>query len=391
MLDISYTMTSIDDVVGLIARSKKIVFICGAGISVSCGIFSVRDIINLLILTNTHYFTLNDRSKGIGIYNQLNCDAIGIPSPELLFDSDFFDIDPAPFYKFAKALLPNDLITPSITHKFLAAVETHKKLHRVYTQNIDGLERIAGVKKVFECHGSFSSFRCTKCHKKELLNDVITTSISNGDIALCKICDHVLKPSITFFGDKVSSGFDRCLAKDLVAGCDLVIAVGTSLEVKGSIYQLLIGLDQDISRVLVNLVDFTQTRKLPFAFDHVLVGQCDDIFSTINDKLQWPALTSAPSSPTSNIAYQNTVETKVESVTASSPRTTRRPSKGVRRVVASLLSEEPGTVKDESPLYHTLPIDASLPPRETIPISCAGPMLKGTRGSKRRLLCTVLS
>ena len=326
---------------------------------------------------------MNDRSKGIGIYNQLNCDEIGIPSPELLFDSDFFDIDPAPFYKFSKALLPNDLITPSITHKFLAAVETHKKLHRVYTQNIDGLERVAGVKKVFECHGSFSSFRCTKCHKKELLNDVITTSILNGEMALCKICDNVLKPSITFFGDKVSPGFDRCLAKDLVAGCDLVIVTGTSLEVKGSIYQLLTGLDQDISRVLVNLVDFTQTRKLPFAFDHVLVGQCDDIFSAINDKLQWPALTSAPSSLASNIAYQSTVETKAESITAppsSSSRSQRHPSKRVKRVADSLRYDEPA-VKDTDPLCHPVPIDVPLPPHEVVTVA-PGPCLRERGGAR---------
>lgn len=34
---------------------------------------------------------------------------------------------------------------------------------RNYTQNIDALEQQAGIKKVIECHGSFSKASCMIC------------------------------------------------------------------------------------------------------------------------------------------------------------------------------------------------------------------------------------
>ena len=108
---------ALNTAVNLIKQSKNIIFITGAGISVSCGIPDFR-------------------SPG-GLYDTLR--AAGLNPPELVFDLDAFEASPEIFYRFAGMLAP-DNIQPSITHRFLSSVEQNNKLLRVYTQNIDGLE-----------------------------------------------------------------------------------------------------------------------------------------------------------------------------------------------------------------------------------------------------------
>jgi NAD-dependent SIR2 family protein deacetylase len=134
---------TLDHVVDRLRTARKIIVVSGAGISVSTGIpdFRSRD----------------------GLYNTLDCAKIGIPSAELLFDMGFFEIDPAPFYRFAPALLPAQHIRPSPCHRFLALLQSRKQLLRNYTQNVDGLERRAGVTQaaLMECHGSMATFKCT--------------------------------------------------------------------------------------------------------------------------------------------------------------------------------------------------------------------------------------
>ena len=93
-------------------------------------------------------------------------------SAELLFDIEFFSIDPEPFYTFAPNLIPNfklkqlgfysrkekntscppstdsdesssssdDAFPVSNAHKFMKMMNEKKKLLRNYSQNIDGLE-----------------------------------------------------------------------------------------------------------------------------------------------------------------------------------------------------------------------------------------------------------
>lgn len=138
------TFTTIKHFTDAIKKSKKIIVITGAGISVSSGIPDFR-------------------SKDIGIYNTLDCELFNIPSPELLFDYEFFQIDSEPFYKFASKLLPNDEIKPSPCHNFIACLQAKGKLLRNYTQNVDGLERKAGIVKLIECHGSMVCRRASIC------------------------------------------------------------------------------------------------------------------------------------------------------------------------------------------------------------------------------------
>ncbi len=105
---------------------------------------------------------------------------LGLSSPEALFDIHEFEHDPAPFFKFAKKLYPGNF-QPSATHRFIKTLEDLKKLQRQYTQvpplyfyagisstcilislmmavkNIDNLEKICGIDRVVNCHGSFGT------------------------------------------------------------------------------------------------------------------------------------------------------------------------------------------------------------------------------------------
>ncbi|EJW69884.1 hypothetical protein WUBG_19210, partial [Wuchereria bancrofti] len=43
----------------------------------------------------------------------------------------------------------------SMCHYFIKALEDSGKLLRNYTQNIDTLEQVAGIKRIVQCHGIF--------------------------------------------------------------------------------------------------------------------------------------------------------------------------------------------------------------------------------------------
>jgi NAD-dependent SIR2 family protein deacetylase len=256
----------------IILNSKKIIIICGAGISVSSGIPDFR--------------------STIGLYNTLDCNSIGIPSAELLFDSEFFEVDPFPFYKFAQILLPRPDVKPSFSHYFFSYLEKSKKLIRVYTQNIDGLERSAGITRVVECHGSMSKFQCMKCKRKVPLDESLIECIKTGNVGKCYRCYHTLKPCITFFGDSISSEFEKYASKDLTRGCNLIIVTGTSLQVKGSVFHLLERFDdvsdKKICKILINKDSLASNKNVSsVSFDLKLIGDCDDIFSRIADTLNW--------------------------------------------------------------------------------------------------------
>lgn len=78
------------------------------------------------------------RSPGTGYYSNLQ--QYKIPYPEAIFELSFFFRDPMPFFTFAKELYPGNY-RPNATHYFLRLLHDKGLLLRLYTQNIDGLER----------------------------------------------------------------------------------------------------------------------------------------------------------------------------------------------------------------------------------------------------------
>lgn len=231
---------SLNEAVQHIKMAKNIIFLTGAGVSVSCGIpdFRSRD----------------------GIYSRLSHEYPNLPDPQAMFDIKFFYQDPRPFYKFAREIFPGQF-KPSPSHRFIRKIEERGSLLRNYTQNIDTLERIAGISRLIECHGSFATASCTRC-KFRINGDAIREDILQQRIPICFKCnpnhtaeeissikvstehsssssEHlknlvqlgIFKPDIVFFGEELPDDFHDSIDSDQNK-CDLLIVIGSSLKVK---------------------------------------------------------------------------------------------------------------------------------------------------------------
>ncbi|EDV29569.1 uncharacterized protein TRIADDRAFT_52084 [Trichoplax adhaerens] len=208
---------------------KNILILAGAGISTSSGIPDFR-------------------SPKTGIYSILKNN--NLSSPTDAFDIDYFRSNPAVFYELAKDLYPGQY-RPNYAHYFIKLLCDKGLLGRMYTQNIDGLERLADIpsSKLVEAHGTFSSATCTCC-KKTFNGDFIKSAIMNKIIPKCDRCSGIIKPDIVFFGENLPKRFYKLYKKD-IAGCDLVIVMGTSLQVE-PFASLVDKIPQRTPRVLIN-------------------------------------------------------------------------------------------------------------------------------------------
>lgn len=216
---------------------KNVIVVSGAGVSVSAGIPDFR-------------------TPGTGLYD--NLDKYNLPFPEAVFDLNFFKSNPQPFCSLAREIWPGKYC-PTLTHAFIKLLQDRGILLRNYTQNIDGLEVLAGVDpdKVIECHGNFRSAKCIDC-KTPFDADVCRDMMAQGNVPTCRSCRDMpithtvvdtgnpdlggtseeemsfqrglVKPDIVFFGESLPQKVKDSIQLDLLA-CDLLIVMGTSLTV----------------------------------------------------------------------------------------------------------------------------------------------------------------
>ncbi|KAM8876821.1 NAD-dependent protein deacetylase sirtuin-3, mitochondrial isoform 2-T2 [Synchiropus picturatus] len=243
---------------------KKVVVMAGAGISTPSGIPDFR-------------------SPGSGLYDNLQ--QYNLPYAEAIFEINFFLHNPEPFFALAKELYPGNY-QPNLTHYFVQLLHKKGLLLRMYTQNIDGLERLAGIppEMLVEAHGSFSTATCTVCRRKYEGAD-LRPDVMSGTVPKCPTCKGVVKPDIVFFGEELPVHFFKYLTDFPQA--DLLIIMGTSLEVE-PFASLAWAVRSSVPRLLINrdlVGPFAAARRRP----HDVVQQGDVVsgVQTFVDELGW--------------------------------------------------------------------------------------------------------
>jgi NAD-dependent deacetylase len=187
----------------LIRESESVVALTGAGISVPSGIPDFR-------------------SPGTGLWTKVD--------PMKVAHIDAFHRDTAAFWSYYRPRF--DQLAdkePNPAHAALAELEARGMLQAVVTQNIDRLHRKAGSKQVVEVHGSIATSSCTTCGCRYPLEKVEELFESDG-VATCRGCMGKVKPDVVLFGELLPESAIR-RAQELCAGADLLLCIGSSLEV----------------------------------------------------------------------------------------------------------------------------------------------------------------
>ncbi|KAF9449111.1 NAD-dependent deacetylase sirtuin-2 [Macrolepiota fuliginosa MF-IS2] len=211
-----------------------------------------------------------------------NLARLNLPHPEAVFEIGFFRRNPVPFYTLAQELYPGKF-RPTPAHPFIRLLHDKGLLLKCFTQNIDTLERRAGVPdhKIIEAHGSFATQRCIQC-QAPYDDDLIRVHIKEKTIPRCDGCLGLVKPDIVFFGESLPPEFMSSIP--MLQEADLLIVMGTSLTVHP--FAMLAGLVEDkCPRVLINLErvgDFANR-----ADDVVLLGKCDEMVRDLCKELGW--------------------------------------------------------------------------------------------------------
>lgn len=190
------------ELVAWLRESDRAVALTGAGVSTDSGIPDFR-------------------SPSSGLWVQSD--------PTKVASIQGFRDDPAAFYAFwGDRFAALERSTPNVTHRVLAALEARGLVRAVITQNIDGLHQRAGSRHVLEVHGSWRRTRCTTCGERYDTLRVLEERRS-GEVPRCDLCSGLLKPDVVLFGEPLAQDFED--AERLVSQCDLLIVLGTSLEV----------------------------------------------------------------------------------------------------------------------------------------------------------------
>ncbi|KAK0632192.1 DHS-like NAD/FAD-binding domain-containing protein [Immersiella caudata] len=246
-------------------KARRIVVMTGAGISTAAGIPDFR-------------------SPETGLY--ANLAKLNLPRPEAVFDLPFFRTNPKPFYVLAKDLYPGNF-HPTVSHVFISLLAKKGLLHQLFTQNIDCLERAAGIPSelIVEAHGSFATQRCIEC-RTPYPDDLMREHVSRAQVPRCirgpTECDGFVKPDIVFFHEALPTLFyDR---KDLVDHADLALVLGTSLQVH-PFAGLPEYVREGVPRVLFNMERVGSLGSL--ADDVLELGDCDGGIRKLADELGW--------------------------------------------------------------------------------------------------------
>jgi NAD-dependent deacetylase len=166
----------------------------GAGISAESGIPTFRD-------------------SQTGLWARYDPHELATPdafqaTPQLVID----------WYRWRRSLIRES--KPNAGHHALATLENKVEDFTLITQNVDGLHKAAGSKRIIELHGNINRMRCAK-------EGVLLEEWPDEPLPHCPTCGELLRPDVVWFGESLSTSALQA-AVDATTHCDVFISVGTS-------------------------------------------------------------------------------------------------------------------------------------------------------------------
>lgn len=194
----------IEKLAKLILESHNIVALTGAGMSTESGIADFR-------------------SPGTGLWEKVD--------PYEFASIHSYVANPAKNLEFmletGKAIFR---ARPNKGHKALTKLQKLGKLKGVLTQNIDRLHHKAKTKNIVEFHGNAYEAKCMSCGQIYQISFMVNQVLGGNYSPSCEKCSGVLKPNAIFFGEPLESKTLEA-ADEMIANCDLLLVLGSSLVV----------------------------------------------------------------------------------------------------------------------------------------------------------------
>jgi NAD-dependent deacetylase len=188
----------------LMRDAERAVALTGAGISVPSGIPDFR-------------------SPQTGLWERVD--------PMAVAHIDAFRADPVHFWSFyGERFATLEDKRPNAAHRALVRLERAGLLDAVITQNIDRLHLKAGTAQLVEVHGSVATCSCLACGERVPSEEArVRLARADDGVPRCS-CSEALKPDVVLFGELLPhEALER--AQELCAGADVLLCIGSSLEV----------------------------------------------------------------------------------------------------------------------------------------------------------------
>jgi NAD-dependent deacetylase len=253
MADISNE--TLDHAAELLRQAQYTVAFTGAGISTPSGIPDFR-------------------SPESGLWNQVD--------PMEVASIYGFRQNPQAFYDW---MLPLARMTwgakPNPAHYGLAQLEAKGLLAAIITQNIDMLHTRAGSKVVFELHGHMREATCIHCFAVYDAEPIMAHFLEDGKAPSCPKCGSVLKPNVILFGEQLPVREFQA-AQRAARNCDLMVVIGSSLEVAPASDLPLMALRNGAKLIMINL----QATPVDRDSTITIAADCAEVLPAIVKRLE---------------------------------------------------------------------------------------------------------
>ena len=216
---------AIKDAAQILRKAQMAVTLTGAGISTPSGVPDFR-------------------SPHSGVWS--NTDPMEVAS---LYA---FRAHPELFYEWIKPLARTLLnAQPNPAHIALARLEAAGYLTLVITQNIDMLHEHAGSLRVLEVHGNLREATCLHCYRIQPAAPLLDRWLNDNEMPRCDSCGYVMKPNVILFGEQLPAKIFT-EAKLVCKQCDVMLVVGSSLEVFPAADLPTLALDHGAQLIVIN-------------------------------------------------------------------------------------------------------------------------------------------